>query len=101
MTDALAILSLADAKAHLRVDGEDDASITQMISAAVAAVEDFLGRPLIDDDLGWPSAAEVPANIVHAVKVVLTSFYDDRATPIADMATVRNLVGRYVVVSLA
>lgn len=96
--DAQEVLSLEAAKRHLRVTGagEDD-DIAMMTAAAIGAVESFLGRTLIGAD-GWPSAGELPANVIHAVKLVLTALYDDRTAPVPEDA-LRSLVGRFCRVS--
>lgn len=96
------ILSLDAAREHLRIGDEiSDTTLNDMIAAAEATVADFLGRPLIDAELGWESAAALPANIVHAIKVILTWLHEDRADLLSEMRAVRSLIGRYVIVSSA
>lgn len=97
----MGVLTLDAARAQLRVGDEiDDVDLQELVDAAEQAVADFLGRPLIDPTLGWADAATVPANVRHAIKVALTALYDDREAPIADMTSIRNLAGRYVVNSI-
>lgn len=88
-----AVLTLAAARAHLRVSAA--VPLADLIATAEQAVADEMGRPLIGAD-GWADAAQVPANVKHAVKLVLTDLYDNRATPLADLAGVRVLIGRYI-----
>lgn len=93
------IITIAAARDHLRVGSETtDAQLEPLIAAAEQALSDWLGRPLIDP-LGWVDATAVPANVVHAAKLILSDLFDNRATPIADMTSVKNLAGRYLVVS--
>ena len=95
------ILSPAAARDHLRVGEEvSDESLSGLIDTAEAAVSDFLGRPLIGAVNGWADAAAVPANVVHAIKLVVTDLFENRLSPLDDMASVRSLIGRYVIVSI-
>jgi uncharacterized phage protein (predicted DNA packaging) len=65
------ILSVAEAKDHLRVDHDDDDPLIEgCIAAAVDHVERFTGLTLVD--------GEVPAGITQALKMLVQSFYDDR-----------------------
>jgi uncharacterized phage protein (predicted DNA packaging) len=53
----MAVVTLEEAKAHLRVDtADDDALITMLIGAATDTVENWLSRPLMD---GEPDAIKV------------------------------------------
>lgn len=99
MAGAQTILTLDQARDHLRAGPEDDAVIADILPAAIASLEDYLGRPLIDAEKGWPTPDELPPNIVHAVKVILTDLYEDRCTPLLGWTTIERLVGRYVIVS--
>lgn len=74
-------LSLADAKAHLRVTGsDDDADITAIIKAATAWVEQYTGRALITRTYqyglrafgGWISLPAPPLLSVDAITYVDT-----------------------------
>lgn len=90
------VLTLAAARGHLRIGDEvADADLAPIVAAAEQAVADEMGRPLIDAT-GWTDASAVPANVVHAIKLVLTDLFDNRATPLADITGVRTLIGRYV-----
>lgn len=98
------ILTLADARFHLRVGDEaPDATLEGYINAAQAIVEDALGRPILDALLGWPTLRQVPPNVLHAVRVALTDIYENREAPLGDDtdATIRRLVGRWAKVSFA
>lgn len=94
------ILSLDAAKEHLRIDVDsEDETVAALILAAIAVLENFMGRPILDAEKGWPSPDQVPANVVHAIKVVLADLYRNREKPLADETFLNNLVGRQVVVS--
>lgn len=96
------ILSIDAAREHLRLSDEiSDGALEALIGSAEAAISDFLGRPLIDEDLGWATVEDLPANVVHAIKLVLTWLYDDRADLLIEMAAVRSLIGRHMVVTSA
>jgi hypothetical protein len=93
------ILSLEAAREHLRVGDEaSDTHLADLIETAESLLSDYLGRPLIDP-ASWASAAEVPKTVVHALKLILTELYEDRATPLTDMKAIELLVGRHVVIS--
>ncbi|MCI4653121.1 head-tail connector protein [Sphingomonas aquatilis] len=100
MADAQVILTTQQARDHLRASPADDPVIAELIPAAIASLEDHLGRPLLDATRGWASPADLPANVVHAVKVILTDLFENRCTPLADMGVIDRLVGRYVIVSI-
>ena len=95
------VLTIAAARDHLRVRPAElsDAALTPLIATAEALVGDFLARPLVGAG-GWNAAGDVPANVVHAVKIVLTDLYENRERPLEDIGFLRNLIGRYVVVSI-
>ena len=96
------LLSIDAAMAHLRVDDiSEEGQIGSLIPAAVAALEDHLGRQLVGPAPSWPNAADVPANIVHALKLILTALYDDRQAGMVNWAAVDSLVGRYTLVGFA
>lgn len=98
----MAILSRDAARRQIRVDAEVlDAEIDDLIAAAEQTIADHLGRPLIDEDLGWPSADLVPANVVHSIKLVLSAYYDDRSKPEIDWTLIDGLIGRYVINSFS
>lgn len=90
------IITTEAAREHLRLgDDVTEGELDALIAAAEAAIGDFLGRPLIDPVLGWATAAAVPANVVHAIKLALAGLYDDREAALGDMTAIRNLCGRY------
>lgn len=96
------ILSIEVAREHLRVGDEiSDTALGELIDAAENLVSDFLGRPLIDVELGWETVESLPATVVHAIKLVLTWLHDDRADLLIEMAAVRALIGRHMIVSSA
>lgn len=95
------ILTIDAARAHLRVGAAvTNDMLDPLIAAAETAIEDEMGRPLIDAVDGWPDAASVPANVVHAAKLVLTDLYDNRNTPLGDLTGVRSLLQRWIKVSI-
>ena len=95
------IITTVAARAHLGVGDEtDDGQLEDLNDAAEASLADFLGRPLIGED-GWDSPSSVPANVVHAAKLVLTDLFEQRCTPLQDMTSVRNLCGRHIRQSFA
>lgn len=95
------IITAAAARDHLNVGDEStDDQLAPMIAAAEQVLADFLGRPLVGEG-GWEDAESVPANVVHAAKLILADLFDNRNTPIEDMTAVRNLCGRYIVTSFA
>lgn len=72
MTDTLSIVTLADLKAHLRVEhNDDDDQIVGMLEAARGYVESWCG-PL--DDI----AGAMPAGLVHALKLYVCHLYENR-----------------------
>lgn len=72
MTDTLAIVSLADLKAHLNVTLDaDDALLASILEAARSFVEGWCG-PL--DDF----AGDVPASLVQALKMHAAHLYENR-----------------------
>lgn len=74
----MAVVTLDEAKAHLRVDGtEEDADITLKLAAAEDAAAQFLNRPL-----PWADAAgtevPVPASVKAAILLMLGDLYSNR-----------------------
>lgn len=100
----MTLITIAAARDHLEL-GDDvaEARLAPLIAAAEQALADFLGRPqLVGPDAGsWTTAEAVPANVVHAAKLILAELWDNRGTPVEDMVPVRNLCGRYVLQSFA
>lgn len=84
-------VSLADAKAHLRVDGSDeDDLITGLITAARRHLERSLGRALITQSWflfldGWPGGfvVELPIAPLQTIDSVTTFAADDTGTVFA------------------
>ncbi len=95
------VLTLAAAREHLRVGPADDAQVIPLIPAAEGALANHLGREQLVGGDGWPDAAAVPPNVVHAVKLVLTDLFDNRDTPLSDLTGVRHLVERFIRIGLA
>ncbi|HEX3653731.1 MAG TPA: head-tail connector protein [Rhizomicrobium sp.] len=87
-------VTLADAKLHLKVDtSDDDALITQLITAARARAEWHTGRPLNTQSWilwldGWPQCGiiEIPLPPLQSVTSVTVYALDDSAT-VLDPAT--------------
>ena len=64
------MITLTEAKAHLRVSGDDDdTEITAMIDTAEAHVENFLGAPV---------ATPAPAPIKSAALLCVADLYENR-----------------------
>ena len=89
------ILSIASAREHLRVGSEpSDDSLREYIAAAEQIIADHLGRTLIFQIGGWAAPDLVPANVVHAIKVVLLDIYENRGAQTIDDETLDRMVGR-------
>ncbi len=74
----MAIVTLDEAKAHLRVDGpDDDADIALKLAAAEEAATGFLNRPV-----PWTDAAgdlvPVPTSVKAAILLILGDLYAAR-----------------------
>lgn len=96
----MAIITLSAARNWLRVGSEvADGDLQDLIDSATGAVVDFMGRP-IEGEGGWPEG-EVPKNVIHAVKVALVVFYDNREAPVLDRDVMLALVGRHCITSFA
>ena len=82
---AIEPVTLAEAKAHLKVDvGDDDALITALISAARARAEWHTGRAMITQAWtlwldAWPDVIELPLPPLQAVTALTTYGRDDAA----------------------
>lgn len=77
-----ALVTLAEAKTHLRVLADDqDSDITAKALAASDIVIDYIKRP----DHGWTDVT-VPALVKSAILLVLGALFDDRegGDPISD-----------------
>lgn len=88
------ILSLASAREHLRGSELSDDSLRDYIASAEQIVADHLGRTLICQIGGWAAPDLVPANVIHAIKVVLTDIHENRGSPTIDDAALDRMVGR-------
>lgn len=96
----MTLITLSTARAWMRIGSEmSDADLQQLIDAASQNVADFMGRPILGEG-GWPED-EVPAGVVHAIKVSLIVMYDNREAPLVDDIVMRALVGRYCKMSFA
>jgi len=90
------VLTPDAARTHLRVGSSvTDQQLIELIEAAEGLVADELGRPLVCQIRGWPTADEVPANVRHAVKLVVTDLYENRCTPLAELRGVQLLIQRH------
>lgn len=70
-------ISLTEAKHHLNIeDGNttDDTYIVSLVDAAELAVEHYLQRPLS----GIAHDGRLPADVAHAIKLVLGTLYANR-----------------------
>jgi hypothetical protein len=76
----MSIVTLAEAKAQLRVDGaEEDTLIQSYIDAAEAAAAQYLNRALYASDVGTDTTGLVMAKDVKvAVLLQVGAFYADR-----------------------
>ncbi|MFZ3485288.1 head-tail connector protein [Sphingomonas sp. 3-13AW] len=95
------LVTIDAAKEHLGLEQNEgeEGHLSDLILAAQATVEDVLGRSLLGED-GWSTAADVPANVIHAIKLVLGEFFLNRELVQIDLSVVRVLVGRHVRVSI-
>ena len=96
------ILTLDAAREHMKVEEGDisDDALLDLIASATAIVEDELGRPILDPLLGWPSLDKVPANVIHAIRIVTSCLFEDSQAPKIDEVLMRRLLGRYTSVSV-
>jgi uncharacterized phiE125 gp8 family phage protein len=82
-------VSLADAKAHLRIDGEDDdALLTAAIVAARVHVEALTRRVLIEQGWRvyfdfWPRSRAVPIPVAPLISVDAVTVYGADGAPVA------------------
>lgn len=76
------LVTTADVKAHLRIDGtEEDALIAQYILAAQEAAETITHRPLFsetDPDAITDDASKLPAQVKQFILVTAGDFYKQR-----------------------
>jgi hypothetical protein len=86
----MTVVTLDEAKAHLRVDGaDDDADITLKLAAAEDDVSRYLGRPV-----PWTDAdgveVPVPAAVKAAILLVLGDLYANREVSVIDATYAEN-----------
>jgi len=97
----MAIVTLADMKAHLGiVDDADDALISDKIDAAQAWLEQMLGYSIEEEFPSEDSPAAYPADLVEAIKQQAAHMFENREatlvgvsiveTPAAVADTIRN-----------
>lgn len=77
------IVDLATAKAHLSItEAIDDAVIGQLIKVAHARIESLLGfalsETLYPDTIDYDYPETVPADLRHAVLMLVAHFYENR-----------------------
>ncbi len=91
ITVAGLLVSLAEAKAHLRVtDTAHDADITQKLEAAQEAV---LAYEALAGDPTW-DATTAPKAVKHAILLLLTHYYEDRGEDLSRDEAVWTAIGR-------
>lgn len=86
----MSILTLDDARLHLRIDGSDDDALVQdCIDAADDYIAQYLGRdvPWLDDS-GTPVA--IPASVKQAAKLLVGDYYAVREASIIGKAVAEN-----------
>ena len=85
----MSVLTVADLKSHLNVDGTaDDALIGAKIEAAEAFVGAFVGKKLTDFD-------PVPDDLKEAVRMLVGHLYENREASIAGIPTSTITPGLY------
>lgn len=86
----MTVVTLDEAKAHLRVDGtDDDADIALKLAAAEDDVARYLDRPLPWTDAdGTPVA--VPPAVKAAILLVLGDLYANREVSVIDATYAEN-----------
>jgi hypothetical protein len=94
------VLTIAAARDHLKVSASIPAtSIAPLILAAEGRIESFLGRELVGSG-GWATAEQVPALVVHCVKLALSDFYVNREAPELTDDQLRPMIGRHMAISV-
>ncbi|RZT56408.1 hypothetical protein EV283_0458 [Sphingomonas sp. BK036] len=94
------VLTIAAARNFLRVGTSVDAQVLELLPAAQGRIESFLGRELVGAT-GWPAVDQVPAIVVHCVKLALSDLYVNREGPQLTDDQLRPIIGRYMAVSVA
>lgn len=86
----MAVLTLDEIKAHLRLDGnEEDAQLTLLSDAAEDYATQYLGRSLPWlDDKGAP--VPVPASVRAALLLVIGDLYENREGAFVGVSRVDN-----------
>lgn len=88
----MAVLTLNEIKAHLRLDPDDasqDAQLTALGSAAEDYAAQYLGRAIPwNDELGAPVA--VPASIKAALLLIIGDLYENREAALVGVARTDN-----------
>jgi len=95
------VLTIAAARNFLRVGTSVDAQVLELLPAAQGRIESFLGRNELVGATGWPTADQVPAIVVHCVKLALSDLYVNREGPQLTDDQLRPIIGRYMAVSVA
>ncbi|WP_448208480.1 head-tail connector protein [Azospirillum sp. sgz302134] len=86
----MAIVTLDEAKAHLRVDGpDDDADIGLKLAAAEDLAAQLLNRPLPWTD-GAGAVVPVPAAVKAAILLILGDLYASREAMSAGLTLAEN-----------
>lgn len=86
----MAVLTLDEIKAHLRLDGnEEDAQLTLLSDAAEDYATQYMGRslPWLDDE-GAP--VPVPASVRAALLLVIGDLYENREGAFVGVSRVDN-----------
>ena len=85
------LVSLPDAKAHLRItDTAHDADILQKLDTAEEAI---LAYENLAADPTW-TATTVPRAVKHAILLLLTHYYEDRGEDLSRDEDVWSAIGR-------
>lgn len=92
------MLTLTEAKAHLRVDiADDDVLITSLIAAATTATADYLDNPVMLLD------ATAPAPVKAAALLLIGDLYENRTSqverPLHSNVTFERLLSPYRVMT--
>lgn len=85
---AESVITVAEAKAWLRVDGDDeDAIIEMLIKTASAVIETYIRRPVIGADEGAVCAeiGDVPEDLKTAACMAVALLFENRAATAEDV----------------
>lgn len=72
------LVTLEEAKIHVRADGDDDSDLTIKIHAASGAVINYLKRPAFIGADGLVDESAVPYEVKAATLLMVGYFYKDR-----------------------